>query len=131
MANVIMVVIVIVVVTVTLLAFVGLHSDVRTSLTARRPLGRSQPRHDSAARCTAQASEAVSTTPAQVAADSAEDDMIRRYREGHTPVRHGLIVSCGLCGTSQIVRPHRGTHRFALVCCSCHVKTLITLPAAR
>jgi hypothetical protein len=131
MANVIMVVIVIVVVTVTLLAFVGLHSDVRTSLTARRPLGRGQRRHDSSARRTAQASEAVSTTPAQVAADSAEDDMIRRYREGHTPVRHGLIVSCSLCGTSQIVRPHHGTHRFALVCCSCHVKTLITLPAAR
>jgi ribosomal protein S27E len=66
------------------------------------------------------------TALAQATADAAEDSTIRSYREHRVHVGSGLTVSCGQCGSSQIVRPHSGMHRFALVCSACHGKTLFS-----
>jgi hypothetical protein len=68
---------------------------------------------------------------AQTTADAAEDFTIRRYREHGARVGHGLAVSCGRCGTSQIVHPDRGIRQFALVCLACHEKTLFSRPGSR
>jgi ribosomal protein S27E len=69
-------------------------------------------------------------TLAQTTADAAEDFMIHRYREHRARLEHGLTVSCGRCGTSQIVHPDSDTRHFALVCLACHEKTLFSRPGS-
>jgi ABC-type nickel/cobalt efflux system permease component RcnA len=73
----------------------------------------------------------TTTALGQTTADAAEDSTIRRYREHRVQVEAGLTVSCGRCGSSQIVHPHSGMHRFALVCWACNRKTLFRLPGSR
>ncbi|HEY2703595.1 MAG TPA: hypothetical protein VGL20_07895 [Candidatus Dormibacteraeota bacterium] len=121
---------VLVLVTVILFALAIFQSDQHTSSPLGRRLGCRRRRHDPDARPATPAFEAATANPDQIAADTVEDSMIRRFREGRTPVGDGITVSCGRCGTSQVVHPYRGLHRFALVCCSCHGRTTITLHAA-
>jgi ribosomal protein S27E len=71
------------------------------------------------------------TAVGQTTADAAEDTTIRRYREHRVHVEAGLTVSCRRCGSSQIVHPHSGMHRFALVCWACHGTTLCRRPGPR
>jgi type II secretory pathway component PulK len=67
---------------------------------------------------------------AQTAADAAEESTITRYREHRAGAGAGLTVSCGRCGSSQIVHPDSGLLRFALVCSDCHERTLFSLPGS-